>query len=99
MAYIVKFSVTRPNTSIPWEDSNPEKDPYALLFEADKREITTVPIITSEDQLTSTVTWIAPDEETWNQFARDYIYGDSGSFDGSNLIERGLTYNVEKYYE
>lgn len=99
MAYIVKFSVTRPNTSIPWEDPNPEKDPYAMLFEADKMGISTLTIVTSEDQLTSTVTWIAPDEETWLQFAKENIYDDSDSFDDSNLIERGLTYNVEKYYE
>jgi hypothetical protein len=92
----VTFSVTRPNTSILWENPEREEDVYVVLTEAAKRNITAVQLFSS-DNLTSKIIWSAPSEEVWEEFSLKYIRKD-GKVDDTWINANGMTYEITKEY-
>ncbi len=94
--YKVTFTLTRPNTTVLWQDPASEEDVYEILFEAAKRNITADQNF-SADGLTMNIFWTAPSEEVWDEFSLKFLRK-NGEIDDTWYNANGITYNITKEY-
>lgn len=92
--YRVTLKLTRPNTTVFWDDPNSDADLFLVLSEAAKRNITVVQLFSS-DQLSMKIVWTAPSENIWQEFSSNHLQKD-GKIDESWWIDNNILYEITK---
>ncbi len=92
--YRVTLKLTRPNTTVLWDDPTTENDPYEVLYQAAKRNISADQQF-SEDRLTMSIIWSAPSQEIWDEFSLQYLRKD-GEIDDSWYNSNNIFYEIIK---
>lgn len=81
----IKYTTIRPNTTVLFTNPDTELDIIELLGNAYKRRIS-VDQTFSDDGLTTTITWWAPNEDIWEEYSSKYLSIDTDWETKNNLV-------------
>lgn len=92
--YRVTLKLTRPNTTVFWDDPTSDADVYEVLYQAAARNIS-VDQRFSEDRLSMSIIWISPSQEVWDEFSSQYLRKD-GEFDDAWYKSNDIQFEIIK---
>lgn len=92
--YRVTLKLTRPNTTVLWDDPSSDADVYEILYQAASRSIT-VDQYFSPDGLSMSIIWNSPTQEVWDEFSTQYLRKD-GEFDDAWYKSNDIQFEIVK---